>query len=62
MIKMEATKFYSLPKLAYGYKDLEPHMSEQQLTIHHQKHHQACVKGANSLLEKLDRGFDEASE
>jgi len=52
---MESTKFYVLPKLAYGYKDLEPYMSEQQLTIHHQKHHQAYVNGANAILEKLDK-------
>ena len=52
---MEPTRFYVLPKLPYGYKDLEPYMSEQQLTIHHQKHHQAYVNGANVILEKLDK-------
>lgn len=52
---MESTRFYVLPKLLYGYKDLEPYMSEQQLTIHHQKHHQAYVNGANAILEKLDK-------
>ena len=52
---MESTRFYVLPKLPYGYKDLEPYMSEQQLTIHHQKHHQAYVNGANAILEKLDK-------
>ena len=46
---------YSLPKLAYGYKDLEPYISEQQLTLHHTKHHQAYVNGANALLEKLGK-------
>lgn len=45
---------YTLPELPYGYKDLEPHISEEQLTIHHQKHHQAYVTGANAILEKLD--------
>ncbi|MDH7564402.1 MAG: superoxide dismutase [Candidatus Bathyarchaeota archaeon] len=52
---MEQNKFYSLPQLSYGYKDLEPYMSEQQLTIHHQKHHQAYVTGANNILQKLDK-------
>jgi len=52
---MEPAKFYVLPKLPYGYKDLEPYMSEQQLTIHHQKHHQAYVNGANAILERLDK-------
>jgi len=46
---------YSLPKLPYGYKDLEPYISEQQLTIHHQKHHQAYINGANAILEKLEK-------
>jgi Fe-Mn family superoxide dismutase len=56
---MENQKFYTLPKLPYGYKDLEPYVSEEQLTIHHQKHHQAYVKGANALLEKIDKARKE---
>lgn len=48
-------KFYELPKLPYGYNDLAPYMSESQLTLHHQKHHQAYVNGANAVLEKLDK-------
>ena len=59
---MEQTKFYSLPKLPYGYKDLEPHMSELQLTIHHQKHHQAYVNGANAILERLDKARKEGAD
>jgi Fe-Mn family superoxide dismutase len=54
--------FYSLPKLPYGYKDLEPHISEEQLSIHHQKHHQAYVAGANGILEQLDAARDKGSE
>lgn len=48
-------KFYTLPKLPYDYKDLEPFISEVQLLIHHQKHHQAYVNGANSILESIDK-------
>lgn len=48
-------KNYSLPRLPYGYADLAPQISEQQLTIHHQKHHQAYVNAANAILEKLDK-------
>ncbi len=59
---MEATRFYVLPKLAYGYKDLEPYISEQQLTIHHQKHHQAYVNGANATFEKLDKARKDGAE
>ena len=59
---MEQTRFYALPKLAYGYNDLEPHMSELQLTIHHQKHHQAYVNGANAILERLDKARKEGTD
>lgn len=45
---------YTLPDLKYGYKDLEPYISEEQLKIHHLKHHQAYVNNANALLEKLE--------
>lgn len=48
-------KLYSLPKLPYDYKALEPYISEAQLTIHHQKHHQAYVNGGNADLEKMDK-------
>ena len=56
------TKFYALPELDYGYKDLEPYISEQQLQIHHQKHHQTYVTGANSLLEKIDKARQDGSD
>jgi Fe-Mn family superoxide dismutase len=55
MVKMEKNKFYNLPQLPYGYKELEPYISEQQLMIHHQKHHQAYVNGANAIFEKLEK-------
>lgn len=50
---------YSLPNLPYGYKDLEPYISEEQLTIHHQKHHAAYVKGANAIFEKFEKARKE---
>jgi Fe-Mn family superoxide dismutase len=59
---MEQSKLYVLPLLPYGYKDLEPHISEQQLTIHHQKHHQAYVNGANNILQKLDKARKENAD
>ena len=59
---MEATKFYVLPRLPYDYKSLSPHMSEQQLSIHHSKHHQAYVNGANAILQKLDKARKEGAE
>lgn len=52
---------YSLPRLPYGYKELEPYISENQLMIHHTKHHQAYVNGTNSILQKLaDARHDDA--
>lgn len=46
---------YTLPKLPYDYKALEPYISETQLTLHHAKHHQGYVNGANAIFEKFDR-------
>jgi len=46
---------YVLPKLPYDYKDLEPHISEKQLKIHYEKHHQGYVNGANAIIEKLEK-------
>lgn len=46
---------YELAKLPYEYGALAPYMSEEQLTLHHTKHHQAYVTGANALLEKFDK-------
>ncbi len=56
---MEQGKLYALPQLTFGLKDLEPYMSEQQVTIHYQKHHQAYVNGANAILQKLDKAHKE---
>jgi len=59
---LEENKFYVLPKLPYDYKDLAPYMSEEQLRIHHTKHHQAYVNGANTILQKLDKARKEGTE
>ena len=49
---------YTLPKLDYGFKDLEPHLSAEILELHHDKHHAAYVDGANSTLDNLDEARD----
>ena len=59
---METEKFYVLPKLLYGYKDLAPYISEEQLRIHYEKHHQAYVNGANAILQKLDKSRKEGTD
>jgi len=56
---MEQTKLYVLPQLPFGYGDLQPYMSEEQLRIHHSKHHQAYVNGANAILQRLDKARKE---
>jgi len=59
---MDYAKIYRLPELNYGYKDLEPYISEEQLTLHHQKHHQAYVNGANTLFDKLEKTRSEGTD
>jgi len=56
---MEGVKSFSLPKLPYDYSALAPYMSEQQLMIHHDKHHLAYVNGANAIFDKLDKARKE---
>jgi Fe-Mn family superoxide dismutase len=51
---MEKVKQFTLPKLPYEYNALAPYISEEQLKIHHDKHHQAYVNGANNLFKMLD--------
>jgi Fe-Mn family superoxide dismutase len=43
---------YSLPPLPYDYTALEPHIDEQTMRIHHDKHHAAYVNNLNAALEK----------
>ena len=44
---------YTLPDLPYDYGALEPHISGRIMELHHDKHHAAYVKGANTALERL---------
>ncbi len=48
-------KKYELPQLPYGYNALEPHISEEIMKLHHDKHHAGYVNGANAALEKLEK-------
>ncbi|MDO5720567.1 MAG: superoxide dismutase [Actinomycetaceae bacterium] len=45
---------YTLPDLDYDYAALEPHISAQIMELHHSKHHNTYVQGANTALEKLE--------
>jgi len=48
---------YQLPRLPYGYDELEPYIDEQTMKIHHQKHHQSYVDGLNKTLEEISGSF-----
>lgn len=45
---------YQLPELSYDYAALEPHISARIMELHHSKHHQAYVTGANAALEAME--------
>jgi len=55
-------KSFSLPKLPYDYTALAPYMSEEQLKLHHDKHHLAYVNGANAIFDKLDKARKESTD
>ncbi len=42
---------HELPPLPYDYNALEPHIDEQTMRIHHDKHHAAYVNNLNAALE-----------
>jgi len=48
--------------LPYGYNQLAPHISEEQLRIHYEKHHQTYVNGANAILQRVDKARREGSD
>ena len=49
---------YTLPELPYDYSALEPSISGTIMELHHCKHHQAYVTGANTALAKLAEARD----
>ena len=42
---------FEVPDLPYPYDALEPHIDEQTMRLHHDKHHQTYVDKANAALE-----------
>ncbi len=53
---------YEVPDLPYDYDALEPHIDEETMRVHHDKHHQAYVDKANAALEGsewADKDVDE---
>jgi Fe-Mn family superoxide dismutase len=63
---------YEVPPLPYDYGALEPHIDEQTMRVHHDKHHQAYVDKVNAALDGTDwsdrpieevlRGLDDLPE
>ncbi len=53
------TEYYTLSPLPYGLRDLEPFISEKQLRIHYEKHHQAYVSAANVILQRMNKAKEE---
>jgi Fe-Mn family superoxide dismutase len=43
---------HEVPPLPYDFNALEPHIDEQTMRIHHDKHHAAYVNNLNTALEK----------
>jgi superoxide dismutase, Fe-Mn family len=43
---------HELPALPYAYDALEPHIDQETMTFHHDKHHAAYVNNLNAALEK----------
>jgi superoxide dismutase, Fe-Mn family len=53
---------YAVPDLPYDYDALEPHIDEQTMRVHHDKHHQAYVDKANGALEGTEWADQEVDE
>ncbi|KAE8130037.1 MULTISPECIES: superoxide dismutase [Bifidobacterium] len=49
---------YTLPDLPYDYAALEPYISGTIMELHHDRHHQTYVNGANAALEQLEEARD----
>ncbi|TQL48022.1 Fe-Mn family superoxide dismutase [Homoserinimonas aerilata] len=49
---------YTLPEFQYDYAALEPSISGAIMELHHGKHHQAYVTGANTALAQLAEARD----
>ena len=53
---------FEVPDLPYDYNALEPHIDEQTMRVHHDKHHQAYVDKANAALEGTDWADKDVNE
>ncbi len=51
-----------VPPLPYAYNALEPHIDEQTMRLHHDKHHQAYVDNANKALAQSTEWANKSPE
>src|SRR6266542_1766317 len=49
--RKEPSMAFEVPPLPYDYDALEPHIDEQTMRVHRDKHHQAYVDNANKALD-----------
>lgn len=45
---------FELPKLAYAYSALEPHIDAMTMEIHHSKHHNAYITNLNAAIKDTE--------
>ncbi|UOF91592.1 superoxide dismutase [Fodinisporobacter ferrooxydans] len=53
---------FELPALPYAANALEPHIDEQTMNIHHDRHHATYVNNLNAALEGHDEFFNMSVE
>lgn len=53
---------FQLPDLPYEYAALEPHIDEQTMRIHHDKHFQSYLDKFNAAVEKHPDLFEKSTE
>lgn len=54
-LELEKDGEYILPELPYAYNALEPHIDEETMKLHHDKHHQKYVDDLNEALKAMSK-------